>query len=70
MAYPSRWADGRNPEKEDVDVKMEWVPVDKKKNEQALDTRLGLVHFDLCVQNTMIGDFNLNHPRTPEFKVC
>lgn len=51
MAYPGRWARGLDPSVEDVPMMYEWVPVDQATN-APLSHSLGLVHFDLDIQNS------------------
>lgn len=68
LAYPNRWRGGLDPDTQDVPLNMEWVPADPA-TRAALDTRHGLVHFDLDIQNTMLGGFDDGHALTPKFKV-
>lgn len=68
LAYPGFWAQGVDPDDQDVPVKAEGIPGDKASGTAHVH-RHGLVHFDLDTQNAMIGPFDKNHPQTPVFKV-
>lgn len=54
LAYPGRWARGLNPDIEEVPLMYEWVPMDQATN-APLSHSLGLVHFDLDVQNSKLS---------------
>lgn len=70
LAYPKRWRNGLDPDKEDVPLFPEQIPASgTMENPRMKSTRKGLVHFDLDVMNTMLGDFDWNHPLAPVVKV-
>lgn len=55
LAYPDTWTGGRDPEREDIILQEEAIPL---VNEKPADQSGALVHFDLDPQN---GEYLVEH---------
>lgn len=53
MAYPDTWAGGRDPEREDIQLREEVIPL---VNGAAANHDGTLIHFDLDEQNGVLPD--------------
>lgn len=65
LAYPGRWDRGLDPEKEQVDTREEFIPLDEL-GIKPLPTDQGILDMDLNDRNVLIGDYLCDFPPDDE----
>ncbi|PSR90764.1 kinase-like domain-containing protein [Coniella lustricola] len=67
MAYPDTWRFRMDPLKNEIPQFFETIPLNH--DEDPWNTDGGMIHFDLDVQNAMVGDFDGLHAGIPIVKI-